>query len=35
MKDAVRLVCMECGAESYGYEARHGAQMEWNFGRTE
>ena len=30
-----RVVCMECGAESTGNESRHGAQMEWNFGRCE
>ena len=30
-----RAVCMVCGAESGGADTRHGAQMEWNFGRCE
>ena len=30
-----RVICMVCGAESGGAETRHGAQMEWNFGRCE
>ena len=30
-----RVICMVCGAESGGHESRHGAQMEWNFGRFE
>ena len=30
-----RAVCLVCGAESGGHESRHGAQMEWNFGRFE
>ena len=30
-----RAVCLVCGAEYGGHESRHGAQMEWNFGRFE
>ena len=30
-----RAVCLVCGAESEGSDTRHGAQMEWNFGRCE
>ena len=28
-----RAICLVCGAESGGADTRHGAQMEWNFGK--
>lgn len=29
-----RALCLVCGAESDGADTRHGAQVEWNFGKA-